>query len=119
MPSNDTLAGGELNAAITRALVGVHTQHLGRGPKSASTFHYNNVVVTLMHEVLTPADKSLAETHREDAVVSMRHLYQKTMQADFTEAIERLTGRKVMAFISGNDIEPDVAAEIFILDAPV
>jgi len=44
------LTGGEFNAAVTSALVGIHQKHLGRGPKTASTFHKNNVVVTLMHE---------------------------------------------------------------------
>ena len=46
----------------------------------------------------------------------MRHLFQRTMQADFTEAVERLTGAKVVAFISGNNVDPDVACELFILD---
>jgi len=32
-------------------------------------------------------------------------------------AVERLTGRHVVAFISGNHIDPDSSAELFILDA--
>ena len=55
------LTGGGLNTAITSALVGIHTEHLGRGPKRAPTFQYGNVLVTLMYEVLTPAEKSLAD----------------------------------------------------------
>jgi uncharacterized protein YbcI len=106
-----------LNAAITRGLVGVYTEALGRGPKSASTFHHNNVVVTLMHEVLSPADRALAGASRDDEVVNIRRLYRKTMQAGFTAVIESLTGRGVIAFISGNNVDPDIAAEIFILDA--
>lgn len=46
----------------------------------------------------------------------MRHLFQKTMETEFTDAVERLTGRKVIAFISGNNTKPDVASELFILD---
>jgi hypothetical protein len=38
------------------------------------------------------------------------------MATDFREAVERLTGRQVIAFISGHHIDPDVAAELFILD---
>ena len=38
----------------------------------------------------------------------MRHLFQKTMEADFVEAVERLTGRHVTAFISGNNVTPDI-----------
>ena len=113
------LKGGELNAAITSALVGIHTEHLGRGPKTASTFHHGNVVVTLMSEVMTPAERTLARTDKGDAVIHMRQLFQETMEADFREAVEHLTGRNVVAFISGNHIEPDVASETFLLDTPL
>ena len=119
MADQAPLKGGELNAAITSALVGIHTEHLGRGPRSASTFHYGHVLVTLMHDVLTPVEKTLTRNNQSDAVDHIRHLFQKTMEADFREAVERLTGRKVLAFISGNHIDPDVAAEVFILDAPL
>ena len=110
--------GGELNAAVTSAIVGIHTNHFGRGPKTASTFHHGSVLVTLMHDVLTRAEKSLGQANHSDAIHRTRHLFQEAMEADFREAIERLTGRKVIAFISGNHIAPDIAAELFILDGP-
>jgi uncharacterized protein YbcI len=110
------LRGGELNAAITSAVVGIHNAHLGRGPKTATTFHKDNMVVTVLREVMTHAEKTLARNENEDAVSHMRHLFQKTMQADYTNAIERLTGRKVIAFVSGNNTNPDIASELFILD---
>jgi len=119
MGDEERPTGGELNAAVTRALVGIQHQYLGRGPKSASTFHYNNIVVTLMYDVLTPAEKVLAQGSHDDSVATIRHLYQQTMEADFKEAVERLTGRAVTAFISGNHIQPDIAAEIFVLDEPL
>ena len=71
------LTGGELNAAITSALVGIHSEYLGRGPKSASTFHHGNVLVTLMYEVLTPAEKSLAGANRGEAVSHIRQLVER------------------------------------------
>jgi uncharacterized protein YbcI len=113
------LNGGELNSAVTSALVGIHTHHLGRGPKTASTFHHGNVLVTFMNDVLTRAEKSLAESGRQEMVATIRHLYQETMESDFRAAIERLTGRKVVAFISGNHVDPDTAVELFILDAAI
>ena len=117
MAELERLTGGELNAAVTSALVGIHTEYLGRGPKSASTFHYGNVLVTLMQDVLTHAERSLTRTGRAEAVTNIRHLFQETMEADFKAAVERLTGRNVVAFISGNHVDPDIAAELFILDA--
>ena len=119
MPDSEQLAGGELNAAVTSALVGIHTEYTGRGPTTASTFHYSNVLVTLMHGVLTRAEKSLARTDRAQVVNNIRQLFQETMEADSRAAVERLTGRKVVAFISGNHINPDIEADVFILDTPL
>lgn len=119
MPEPRQPTGGELNAAITSALVGIHTEYHGRGPTSASTFHHGNVLVTLMHGVLTNAEKALAKTNHAPAVKSIRQLLHQTLEADSRAAVERLTGRKVVAFIGGNHLDPDIALELFILDAPV
>ena len=119
MPDTQQLRGGELNAAVTSALVGIHTQHLGRGPTTASTFHYRNVLVTLMHDVLTHAERALSRNDHAEPVRHIRGLFQRAMEDDFREAVERLTGRRVIAFISGNQLDPDVAAELFVLDEPL
>jgi len=111
------LAGGELNAAVNSAIVGIHTKYTGRGPKHASTFHHGNVIVTLMHQVLSEAERALTHTDRAEAVHHIRDLFHETMEKDFREAVERLTGRKVIAFINGLNADPDVAAELFLLDA--
>ena len=49
----------------------------------------------------------------------IRQLFHVLMEADFRAAVERLTGRRVVAFLSSNHIDPDVAAQVFILDAPL
>lgn len=119
MPTTDNLKGGELNAAVTSALVGIRREYLGHGPGTAWTFHHNNVIVTLMHGVLTNAEKSLARTDRAHVVNNLEQLFHETMEADARAAVEELAGRTVVACISGNHIDPDVAATVFILDAPL
>ena len=114
--SGQGLRGGELNAALTSALVGIHNDHMGRGPRSAYSFHHEDVVVTVMNNVLTKAERTLAETGAGLQVAQTRHLYQEAMRPDFTTAVERLTGRKVIAFVSGNNLDPDIAVEMFFLD---
>jgi len=119
MAGVEPLRGGQLNAAVTSALVGIHTEYLGRGPRTASTFHHGNVLVTLMHDVLTHAERSLTRNAQRDAVSNVRRLFQATMEADFRAAVEHLTGRRVLAFISGTHLDPDIAAELFVLDEPL
>ena len=72
-----------------------------------------------MHGVLTRAEKSLARTDRAHVVNNIRQLFQETMEADSRAAVERLTGHKVVAFISGNHTDPDIEADVFILDTPL
>jgi hypothetical protein len=40
------------------------------------------------------------------------------MRDECTVALEELTGRRVLAFMSANHIDPDLGAEIFVLDGP-
>lgn len=68
---------------------------------------------------MTRAEQSLATRGKEDYVLGMRHAFQEIMQEEMTGAVEALTGRKVVAFMSANHFNPDVAAEVFVLDEPV
>lgn len=47
----------------------------------------------------------------------MRRAFQDTMSEELTGAVERLTGRKVVAFMSHNHVDPDLAAELFVLES--
>src|ERR1700730_18096821 len=84
------LRGGELNAALASAVVGIYRMHLGRGPSSACTFHNDDVVTVVMREVMSSAEKTLAVSGSAREVTHMRRLFQQTMEADFRAAVERL-----------------------------
>jgi uncharacterized protein YbcI len=119
MGSTDRLTGGELNGAVTEELVSVQAGYLGHGPKSALTFHRGNVVITMMHDVLTKAEKVLAQAGSDHEVTEAHGLFRQQMEAEFRTVVERLTGQKVLAVLGANHIDPDVAAVIFVLDDAV
>src|ERR1700760_4131733 len=110
---------GELNAAITRAVVRVHSQYVGRGPTKAQTFYRGPMVVTVMENAMTKAEQSLVRDGEFEIVLGMRQRFQRTMREDLIAEIEQLTGRKVVAFMSDNHFDPDLAAELFFLDGPI
>lgn len=114
-----TLKGGALNAAISNGVVGLLGEHLGRGPTRARAIHNGKLVLCVLEDTMTKAERNLANRGKEDFVLEMRHAFQETMREELTAVVERLTGRKVVAFLSANHIEPDVAAEVFVLDEPV
>ena len=115
----NTLNAGQLDPALANAIVQIQTEHLDLAPAHATAFHHSNIVVVVMDRVLTNAEKLLAQNGSYADVAEVRHLFQQEMESDFRAAVERLTGRKVIAFMSANNLEPDLAAEIFILDMPL
>jgi uncharacterized protein YbcI len=46
----------------------------------------------------------------------MRKAYQDTMRDDLVTGVEEITGRTVIAFLSDNHIDPDIAIESFVLE---
>ena len=116
MLDSKPLSGGELNAAVTREVVRVQNDSHGRGPRKAFSFHYGNVLTTVLEDVLTPAERRLADNGERDAVLNMRSLYQKSMEPELKKCVEEITGHRVLAFLNDNHLEPDMAVEVFILD---
>jgi len=76
-------------------------------------------VLCVLEDTMTKAERSLASAGHDEFVLRFRHAMQQTMQEDLTAALEKLTHRKVAAFLSANHIEPDLAAEVFVLDEPL
>jgi uncharacterized protein YbcI len=112
------LAGGELDAALSHALVSVQTTQLGREPAHTSAFHHGNVVVTVVYDALTKAERILAANGNHADVAETRHLLNSVVDADLRAAVEAVTGRTVTVSLSAGQVDLDVAATIFILDAP-
>ncbi len=110
------LSGGELNAAITRELVRIHTAAIGRGPRKSYSFHSGETLITVMLEVLTRAEQTLVSYGEGDAVLAMRRLSQRAMAEEMKAAVVELTGRKVLAFMSDNHLDPDMAVQVFVLE---
>jgi len=107
---------GQLAAAISNAVVKCTREYTGRGPTKARTTMGNDMIVTRIEDTLTKGERSLAESGKGDMVTDIRRCFQMTMREALTAEIEKLTGRKVIAFMSDNHIEPDMGVEIFVLE---
>ena len=107
--------GGVLNASISEAVVRLMADSTGRGPTKARTTIDRDLVVVMLQNTLTSGERYLADRDRSEQVLEMRRAYQEAMRSDCVTAIERLTGRTVTAFMSANHIDPDLAAEVFVL----
>jgi uncharacterized protein YbcI len=112
-------AAGQLNAAIVRAVVRVYRTHRGRGPTKGQAFHRDNVIVVVLAEAMNAPERSLVAHGHHAAARTVARELQAAMRDDLIAAVEPVSGRKVSAVLSDTDVTEDVAAVVFVLDAPV
>ena len=110
------LPAGRLALAISTAVVRELASTTGRGPTKAKTTLGENAVFVVLQDTLTRGERTLVEAGESEAVLDLRRRWQRIMRSSFTGKIERLTGRKVIGFMSDNHIDPDIAVEVFILE---
>ena len=107
---------GALRSAISQAIVRIHAEHYGKGATQAKTYVWDNLVVTVLRDVLTTAERTLVEVDRADTVREVRTTFQFTMERTFRSAVERLTGRRVHSFMSQVDPGNGLGVEVFVLE---
>jgi uncharacterized protein YbcI len=105
-----------LNRALANAVVSSYRRRAGRGPTNAQAFRRGDLVVVLLGGVLTLVERTLVDGGRQDAVRRHRAAIHDTMRMELTRAIQRLTGCRVEAALSANDLDSDLAAELFVLE---
>ena len=102
---------------ISTATVQLLQEYTGRGPTKAKTLINDDVVTVLLADTLTKGERKLVDNGHSDRVLQLRHDYQVVMRDDLTAVVERQLDRKVIAFMSQNHIDPDLAVEVFVLQA--
>jgi uncharacterized protein YbcI len=113
--SRPATAQGDVRTAISDGLVGLLKEYYGRGPEQAKTYVHDDLVVCLLRGGFTPVEQTLKEGGYGDAVIHQRMAFQEVMRERFEQVVERATGRRVVGFMSGNQQEPDMICEIFVL----
>ena len=104
--------------ALSNAVVACLRQYTGRGPTRARTTIRDNVVLVMVEQTLTTGEQSLVASGRGDKVLALRQEYQAAMREESSATVAELTGRNVVAMMSANNIDPDLGAEIYVLDGP-
>jgi uncharacterized protein YbcI len=114
------LGGGRLLSAISTGFVQLLREHYGRGPLKAKTYALDDIVVCVMRgSGFTPLEQTMMNAGDGKRVIAMRENFQDMMAERYKDMIEKLTGRKVLAFLSQAHIEPDITIEVFFVDRPL
>lgn len=107
---------GRQASAISNAITRLHREHYGRGATTTRTIIQRNYVVCFLDDIYTPLERTLIEAGKIDQIRETRNLFQDAMAPKFKAAVEEATGRKVIAFMSQVCFDPDMAAEVFVLE---
>jgi uncharacterized protein YbcI len=118
MPAPDApLSGDRLLAAVTDAMVTFHQRYHHRPPVSAKTLLLGGeMLVCVLGGVYTDVEKTMIELQRGGIVHETRSAFQVAMQHKLIAAVERLSGRDVLTFMSDHHVGPDMEIELFMLE---
>jgi uncharacterized protein YbcI len=110
------LAGDELLAAVTEAMIAFHHRYYHREPVTAKTLTLgDDLIACVLGGVYTDVEKTLIELQRSTIVQETRNDFQNAMQDRFIQTIQTLSGRNVLAFVSNHHVGPDLEIELFFL----
>jgi uncharacterized protein YbcI len=112
-PDERTLGGAR--AQIATGIVRLHSEYYGKGPTKAKAYVSEDVVVVVLEETFTKAERTLVERGETEAIQQIRRRFQQAMAAEFKSIVEQATGRVVKAFLSETNLEADVSVEFFLL----
>jgi uncharacterized protein YbcI len=113
---NEHRTGNSPSAVISTSAVQVLHEYTGRGPTKAKTMINDDLVTIVLADTLTQGERTLVENGHDERVIQLRHDYQMVMRDDLVAVVERELERKVIAFMSQNHIDPDLAVETFVLE---
>jgi uncharacterized protein YbcI len=114
---DDQIEGFEarLEKELSQAVVALFSEYIGRGPTRSRAIVRDDAVLVILSGTLSKAERRLVDQGEEKTVIATRRSFQRTMRAELVAAVERLVGRKVVAFMSDQQVDPDYAAEVFVL----
>jgi uncharacterized protein YbcI len=102
---------------LSNAMVRLYKEVFGRGPtKARAHFAGPDTLVVVLEDSMTVAERNLASLGEHQRLRDARLFFQYAVEQEFRQAVERILGRRTVAFVSGIDTREDVAVEIFTLE---
>jgi uncharacterized protein YbcI len=105
----------DLTRNISAAMVELYAEVYGHCRTTATTYINGDVVVCILEDILCSAEQELVAAGGASEVIEGRIAFQADREDEFSAAVERLTQRRVVAFLSANQASPGIACELFFL----
>jgi uncharacterized protein YbcI len=99
---------------LCNEMVRIYKEMFGRGPtRVRADWAGRDALLCTIEDSLTPAERKMVEVGEHERLRETRMFFQNVCEDNFRESVERITGRKVRAFVSGIDPDTDVSSEVF------
>jgi uncharacterized protein YbcI len=115
-PDQERVSRGTVAARISTGAVQLFARYTGRGPTRAHAWFIGDMAVIVMRDTLTEGEQRLAQAGKAEEVLRTRRAYQDLLGPELTALVEENLGRKVVAFVGSDHVDPDVAVEFFLLE---
>ena len=113
--TKSTPVAGEVLTAISEGMVALLKEYYGRGPTGAKSYYQDDLVVCVLRGGFSRVEQTLLDGGRGHAVVQQRMEFQELMRERFVSVVEDAVERPVVGFMSGNQQDPDLMCEVFVL----
>jgi len=97
-------------------MVALYAEVYGHDRTTAATYINGDVVVCILEDILSSSEQELIAEGGASEVIAERVAFQEDREDELSAAVERITGRRVVAFLSGNQASPGIACELFFLE---
>lgn len=105
----------EALAAVANEIVRLKAQYYGKGPTEAKAYMNDDVLVVVLRGGLTTVERTLLDAGDQDLVRQVRLRFQCVMEQNFLDAVQRLTGKRVLSYMSQIVFDPDFCFEFFVM----
>ncbi len=109
------MLNGEARAQIASGFVSLRSKYYGRGPTKSKVYAEADLVVVVLEETFTPAERTLVAQGQSPGIQEIRRNFHVIMADQFKALVEQATGRRVRSFTSDTDLENDISIEVFLL----
>jgi uncharacterized protein YbcI len=103
-------------AKISREVVQLLKQHIGRGPTKARTYLNDECVLVLLREGHTVSEETMFQSGSARGVAQNRVDISEALREPLMQIVEHHTGRKVEGFLSSSQQNPDLLDFVFVLE---
>jgi uncharacterized protein YbcI len=112
----DSTSASDVEQQLAEELHRLHRESYGRGAAEARVYVHDDLVVCLLDELeLLPNEEFLLSRGMGEGVIDVRTRYQRAIETTFRAAVERVTGRRTVSFMSMTQLDPNYVVEVFRL----